>query len=93
MLYPFTIDVIFYLAKLLVFYNVQRGRLTNSYTGTLVDDYSGWRHLFLIHLPTQVDLTIVKRWNTWRTLALSNMCLENYFLASLFGSNSHEATP
>ena len=59
---------------------------TNKYNDTIMDDRSGWRHPILIHSPIQVDLTMVKRWIRWNTLAFFAMCEDNYFLASLFGS-------
>ena len=39
------------------------------YIGTFWNECSGWRRPILIHSPTQVDLTMVKKWNRRNTLA------------------------
>jgi hypothetical protein len=52
----------------------RRGGRTNKYIGTLPDDCSGWRHPILNYVPTQADLTMVKRWSRRDTLAFFAMC-------------------
>jgi len=46
-----------------------RGGQTNKYTGTFLDECSGWRRPILIHSLTQVELTMVKKWSRRNTLA------------------------
>jgi hypothetical protein len=67
------------------------GGQTNKYTGTLPDDCSGRCRPILIHFPTQVDLTMVKRWSRQNTLVFFGMCWNNYIGAYLFGSTCHDA--